>query len=245
MGCGQSTIQGEAVIAVMGMTGSGKSSFIQRVSKKQTAAVGHGLQSDTSAVSLHTVHRGNGRVHLVDTPGFDNSRLSDVEVLKLLAFWLSMAYSAGIRIGGIIYMQRITDLRMSGTSLRSLEAFKQLCGPDAFPGITFLTTGWDIPVISRDGHARAAAQQRQAELENTPRCVGDILAGGGAAMALLPGREAALALVDAIIRRRHNLVLRIQVEMTVGSAALGETGAGRTLREAHRRDMARAAELDA
>jgi len=184
-------------------------------------------------------------VHLVDTPGFDDNRLSDVEVLKLMAFWLSMAYSSGICIGGIIYMHRITDLRMSGTALRSLETFKRLCGPDAFHGVTFLTTGWDIPAISRGAHARAAAQQRQAELENTPRFAGDILAGGGAAVALLPGRETALAVVDAIVRRGHNLVLSIQVEMAVGTTTLGETGAGRSLREAHRRDMARAAELDA
>jgi hypothetical protein len=183
-------------------------------------------------------------VHLVDTPGFDDNRLSDVEVLKLMAFWLSMAYSFGVRIGGIIYMQRITDLRISGTALRSLEAFKRLCGPGAFHGVTFLTTGWDIPVIGRDESVRAAAQKRQEELENTPRFAGDILAGGGASVALLPGREAALAVVDDIIRRGHNLILSIQLEMAVGSVALGETSAGRTLRDAHRREMARAAELD-
>ena len=39
----------DVVIAVMGMTGSGKSSFIQRVSQKQSTAVGHGLESGKAA----------------------------------------------------------------------------------------------------------------------------------------------------------------------------------------------------
>jgi len=42
---------GEVVIAVMGMTGSGKSSFIQRVSEKSSAAVGHGLASGSKTTN--------------------------------------------------------------------------------------------------------------------------------------------------------------------------------------------------
>ena len=59
MGCGHSKEpeeveeleeDNEVVIAVMGMTGSGKSSFIQRVSEKSSTAVGHGLQSGKKIV---------------------------------------------------------------------------------------------------------------------------------------------------------------------------------------------------
>jgi len=44
-------------------------------------AVPHAVEIDTSDISLHTIHHGPGghRVHLIDTPGFDSNRCSDVE----------------------------------------------------------------------------------------------------------------------------------------------------------------------
>ncbi|KAK3369258.1 hypothetical protein B0T24DRAFT_357470 [Lasiosphaeria ovina] len=221
----------------MGMTGSGKSTFVATCTGQPYQLVGHGLDSFTRGVSLHTLARLGVRVHLVDTPGFDDNRRSDVDVLRELAFWLSQAYRSGIRLCGIIYLQRVTDVRLSGTALRALDAFKQMCGPEAFAGVTLLTTGWGL--VNHDEHLRALAGARQAELERTHRFWGEILAKGGRSAALPPGQQEALDAVDDIVRCRQSLVLGIQIEMAVESMTLRETGAGQVLCEAYRLDNAK------
>jgi hypothetical protein len=50
--------------------------------------VGHGLQSHTSQMTAIRVKRGNSYVVLVDTPGFDDTYLSDYDILKLVSDWL-------------------------------------------------------------------------------------------------------------------------------------------------------------
>lgn len=51
--------------------------------------VGHGLQSCTEELQ-HAQFDYNGRqVVLVDTPGFDDTKRSDTEVLKLIAAFLT------------------------------------------------------------------------------------------------------------------------------------------------------------
>src|SRR6202044_2750014 len=72
-------------IAVMGVTGAGKSSFISLLSDK-TVAVGHDLQACTQSVDVYACKLFPGRnVYLIDTPGFDDTKRSDTEVLRELA----------------------------------------------------------------------------------------------------------------------------------------------------------------
>jgi hypothetical protein len=106
-----------------------------------------------------------------------------------------------------------------------MDAFKELCGPDAYPGVTLLTTFWDV-VQQQSEDVRGAALRRQAELDASPHFGQDILTRGGRSAALRPGRAHALALLDDIVRRHHRLALRIQVEIVA---------AGRALRDGHRR----------
>jgi len=64
-------------------------------------------------------------------PGFDDTSRSDTDVLKDVAFFLSQTYKHTVRLAGIIYLHRITDMRMAGSSLRNLTMFKKLCGDEA------------------------------------------------------------------------------------------------------------------
>ena len=191
----------------------------------------------TSSVSLHTVVRGDRKIHLIDTPGFDDNRSSDVDVLREMAFWLDQAHSGGIKLGGILYLHRITDCRLSGSALRGLNTFKQLCGPEAFPGVFMLTTFWESVDNDRDMREHALARQR--ELESTTSFWGEIMTVGGQSRQLRQGREAALVIIDELTRQSHSLTLKIQLEMAVQSKMLRDTSAGRVLCEAHRYDMSR------
>ncbi|KAF2805835.1 uncharacterized protein BDZ99DRAFT_479866 [Mytilinidion resinicola] len=69
------------VIAVCGMTGSGKSSFIQKVSGEQMK-VGDGLKSCTTEVQEVSCRVGRHEITLVDTPGFGDDTRNDVDVLE-------------------------------------------------------------------------------------------------------------------------------------------------------------------
>lgn len=55
--------------------------------------VGHTLQSYTSEVNVVRVTFTDGiNVVLVDTPGFDDTYLSDLDILKKIAKWLRDVY---------------------------------------------------------------------------------------------------------------------------------------------------------
>lgn len=57
--------------------------------------------------------------YLVDTPGFDDTLKSDIEILMDVAGWLNKAYKAKIPLTGIIYLHRINDVRVGGTGMKT------------------------------------------------------------------------------------------------------------------------------
>ena len=76
-------------LRVMGATGSGKTSFINLVSGSNLK-VGHGLKSCSTVVQPSTPFELDGRlVTLIDTPGFDDTTMSDTDILKVIAAFLS------------------------------------------------------------------------------------------------------------------------------------------------------------
>jgi len=86
---GQQGADKGAIIAIMGATGAGKSSFINLVTGANFA-VGAGLKSCTKGIEVSPPFMLDGRrVALVDTPGFDDTNMTDTEVLTLIALFLS------------------------------------------------------------------------------------------------------------------------------------------------------------
>jgi len=81
---------------------------------------------------------------LVDTPGFDDDNLSDSDILKLLVDWLASTYRSGKKLNGILYLHRITDARMRGSSLRNFKVFKELIGDEFQENVTLGTTCWSL-----------------------------------------------------------------------------------------------------
>ncbi|KAF9484397.1 hypothetical protein BDN70DRAFT_917762 [Pholiota conissans] len=137
----------DIVIAVMGPSGTGKSSFINKLLGKDVAQASGGLQSCTEEVRafgcFHPL-RSNQRIIVVDTPGFDDTRTTDFDVLKSIAEWLENTYNKRIKLSGILQFHSIRDSRMRRTPLRNLEMFQRLCGPRALKNVILLTTFWDV-----------------------------------------------------------------------------------------------------
>ena len=146
---------------VAGGTGVGKSSFINTLSRDgpSRARVGRTLQSCTSEIECFPCvdHRGR-RYNLIDTPGFDDSRISDAEVLSKFARFLSDLYARGQKIHGVIFMHRITDVRLAGSAIRTAQIIRKICGEHFRGFFAFVTSMWDL-VLDRD-----SAMKREAEL---------------------------------------------------------------------------------
>jgi hypothetical protein len=89
---------------------------------------------------------GSKGITLIDTPGFDDSVLSDLEILKMLADWLKKDCEKGQLLTGIIYLHPITKTRIEGSTRRVMSIIKKLCGEDNMKNVVLTTTFWnDIP----------------------------------------------------------------------------------------------------
>ncbi|KAF5359590.1 hypothetical protein D9756_003428 [Leucocoprinus leucothites] len=136
--------ESDTVIALMGPTGSGKSSLISTLAEADQG-VGHDLMSHTSEIKAIRVRVPDEdfEVVLVDTPGFDDTYKSDYEILQMISEWIKQVGHQNILLDGILYLHRISDNRMAGTPLRNLDVFEKLCGPQAFSRVVMVTTMWD------------------------------------------------------------------------------------------------------
>ncbi|PPQ76188.1 hypothetical protein CVT26_009362 [Gymnopilus dilepis] len=229
----------DIVIAVMGCTGTGKSSFIRLLTGDQTVEVGHKLSSQTSDVRVSSFQdpATARRVTVVDTPGFDDSRtqFTDTEVLKKISEFLVNEYKGNRKLNGIIYLTRISDPRFGGQSTRNLNMFKSLCGSETFKNVVVLTTFWD--------HVSASeGAEREAELKEN--FFSKFVAGGARFMRHDRTIESALRVLAHVntLAPRH---VRIQEEIVLEGKKLEETEAGgirkeelAQLIEKHQREVA-------
>ncbi|UKZ61156.1 uncharacterized protein TrAtP1_002426 [Trichoderma atroviride] len=207
----------DVVIAVMGVTGAGKSTFISLFAKD--AQVGHGLQSCTANVSIHAATVNGQKCYLVDTPGFDDTNRPDSEILREVANWLNISHEAKIKLAGIIYLHRISDNRLGGAAMKNLRMFKRLCGRDSLACVVLATTMWNKADLLVD-------EQREKELLNRPDFWADMVKQGSQVFRHDNGRESATTIMKYIFGKRHRVTLDIQKEMASGKT-LDETGAGR------------------
>ena len=79
-------------------------------------------------------------VHLIDTPGFDDTRKSDTDVLKDIAGWLLVAYRDNIRLSGMVYLHSISETRMKGSHMTNLRMFQKLAGLKNMKHVILTTT---------------------------------------------------------------------------------------------------------
>lgn len=159
------------------------------------------------------------KILLFDTPGFNDTYRSDAEILKEIAAALVGLYKENIRLAGIIYLHRITDPRMSGTSVKSLEIIQALCGSSNFKSITVVMNMWSS--IDEE-----TAKRRELELRET--FWEPLLSHGSTARPHFGTKESALAIVRSIVENAEPaLMLAIQDQLVEQKMKLDATDAGR------------------
>ncbi|KAL4062804.1 P-loop containing nucleoside triphosphate hydrolase protein [Scleroderma yunnanense] len=193
----------------MGPTGAGKSSFVSRATGAAGDGVGHTLTSHTSEIKATRYKIGGASVVLVDTPGFDDTKKSDLEILESIANWLGETYKEGALLSALLYFHRITDNRMAGTPLKNLRVFQRLCGNNAMSQIVLTTTMWD-------------------EVDEEEAIWKPMIAQGSTTFRYLNTQESAMELIVQLVAKKRREV-RLQKEIANKHMELRETSAGQEL----------------
>ncbi|KAF9259855.1 hypothetical protein L218DRAFT_963229 [Marasmius fiardii PR-910] len=210
-------------IMLVGGTGTGKTTFIN-VASGGNFSIGNGLQSCTRDVAEAPPFLiGDREVILVDTPGLDDTTRSDAEILSVIANYLLKLHTEHTTLSGIAYLHRITDVRMSGSSARSLKLFMKLCGNKQLRNVIIVTTRWGMVDL-------ATAERRESQLRNL--FFNGVLSRGAMLARHANAREEALNILRqslTIAMESPLLPLQIQVEMGDQRKKFMDTGAGREL----------------
>ena len=168
----------------------------------------------------------NGReVWFIDTPGFDDTHRSDVDILATIANWVQQANYERKHLSGIIYFHRIADPRMEGSSMKNLRMFQKLCGEKNFGNVILCTTMWD-QVKEEEG------RRREQELESEATFWSNLISRGAQVMRH-HGPDLAVSarkIAESLIQK-DTIVLQLQEELDRNGSLL-DTSAGRLLNSA-------------
>jgi len=163
-------------------------------------------------------------VVLVDTPGFDDTTRSDVDILRDIAFFLASLHMKNAKIAGIVYLHRITDPRISGSAMKNLQVLQKLCGSHNFGSVVLTTTMWGD--VGLDPEAERLAAKRESELQK-PAFWGTMLQQGSQMVRHTGKADSARGIVARLIDKDTHVELDIQRELVVEQKTLEETEAGR------------------
>ncbi|KAF9259474.1 hypothetical protein L218DRAFT_1058798 [Marasmius fiardii PR-910] len=205
----------------MGATGSGKTTFINAASGG-SLRIGQDLRSCTSTVQLSPIFTLGGReVILIDTPGFDDTNKSDYDILKMIAAFLATTYEEGQKLTGVIYMHRISDLRMGGIARRNFSMFKELCGESSLKNVAVVTNMWgQVP--------QDVGEAREAQLMGEDDFFKPVLDKGAQMVRHDNTPQTARAILLHLVQKRP-LPLRIQTELVDEKKNIANTAAGAEL----------------
>ncbi|KAJ7587369.1 P-loop containing nucleoside triphosphate hydrolase protein [Mycena floridula] len=226
----------DIVIPIMGPTGAGKSSFINKLMGNDAMTVGHDLQSCTAQLDYAILHssehpqlgvEGQHRIIILDTPGFDDTFETDYEILRRISVWLTHSYSDGMKLAGVVYLHDISQTRMLGSTRKNFEMFRKLCGLKASPHIVLTTTKWNR--VGED-------EGKRRETQLVEKFWNGIIEQKAKTCRFTLTQDSALHVIKQVIHSaelavegaKHSLL--IQQELVAIEKRLAETDSGRNLR---------------
>lgn len=228
----------------MGKTGAGKSSMIKLLGGKDRdgsePTVDDGLEScrflaivgvvwlhtvvltfnpGTTTPSIYQTSIDNKMILLLDTPGFDDSEQTNLDILREIVsnLYLFALRPTEVEVRGVIFLHDITETRLSGSQRVTWQILKAICGENSMKNVLVGTTQW-----SSEGDRRFQNEElREKELYDkhwngiykSSRVVyGD--------------RENALQIIRDLLARPPSLLL-VQTEMINPPHTVEVTTAGR------------------
>ncbi|CUA69843.1 hypothetical protein RSOLAG22IIIB_04098 [Rhizoctonia solani] len=159
------------LIALFGATGTGKTTFINDASGANLE-VGELLESCTHEVTPTGIFQLDGQnIVLFDTPGFDDTELSDTDILKQITAFLTITYEQGHKLTGIIYLHRVGDVRVGGVTRRTFQILRGLCGQDTLSNVLIVTNMWSDPPTAKE-------TRNEDQLRDNPKFFQPAIAAG-------------------------------------------------------------------
>ena len=162
-------------------------------------------------------------IHLIDSPGFDDGAVTDVEVLKHIADYVNTTYRLKQNLAGVLYLHDITKAKLGGVGLTNLRMLKEIIGKEAFANCAFITTKWGC---SNDPQGEEA---REKELGSNEKYFGGMLRSHAKMKRFDPKtRETALDIITPYLENKFTLKISRQMADPRGpKLALGDTDAGK------------------
>jgi hypothetical protein len=183
----------------------------------------------TTKVEVYPLERDGQTIWLIDTPGFDDTNISDADVLEDLAYWLSKSFQSGTLLSGMIYLHPISNNRMQGSAVKNLRIMKKLIGDKSLHCVVLGSTMW-VNVEKRMG------VEREEELIKTSHFWGEMVRRGSAVLRHAGSQSSALAIIDHIVRKRTKVVLDLQEQIVNQHRSVIETEAGKEVESALRKE---------
>lgn len=212
----------ETLIAVIGVTGAGKTTFVSRATGRTDLEIGHGIDSCTQDIIPITFNLDGRKVTLIDTPGFDDSERSDADILGLIAAYMAHTYTEGVLLTGILFLQPINQPRLQGSEVRRTRLFKKLLGENAYQRVIIATTMWNQL-------SESEAMARQNERASRNDVWGDMVSRGARVMRHDDNAQSATAIMRRLAQFRTPVELQIQQELIETGGRVALTSAGKQL----------------
>ncbi|EDR05892.1 uncharacterized protein LACBIDRAFT_302516 [Laccaria bicolor S238N-H82] len=225
----------DVIIPVIGVTGVGKSLFVNTLAGKPEVVVGDDLQSCTDKVQPVTINPSlvnsrkasyhGRRLIVVDTPGFDSTFGDDATTLRGIVENLATRYGPDIKIGGIIHLHDV-NLRPHHDFSKYLD---KICELFTEPKTLILgTTKW--------GADDARRAERECKLDSLINHFwGKLIKDGATVRKFTGSQDSAWEMVEAILDDGKSTlcrteVLQIQEELVHAKKLVADTEAGQQLR---------------
>ncbi|KAI0100424.1 P-loop containing nucleoside triphosphate hydrolase protein [Nemania sp. FL0031] len=213
----------QVVIGVFGMTGAGKSTFINTVTGRNDARVGRGLTSETAICQAYNFKASSDlSFSLIDTPGFNDTFLDDDEIFMQVAEFMKTTYQSHIKLTAVLYLHPIHHERLERSSLCHLSMFRELCGPDYYKHVVLATTFWSKV-------QRHVGVKRQEELAQKDEFWGKLKRQGAEIVELPDNRQLCIELLLRLARTHSAAPLQVQVELVDKGLTIGQTKASQII----------------
>jgi len=160
---------------------------------------------------------------LIDTPGFNDTKRSDRDILHHIVEYLSEQYHENKLLSGIIYLHPITATRMSGTAMTQLKVFKELCGHKSFGNVLIGTTGWDENVDQS-----VAKSKEEMLCDPFDGYLGELMEAGAKYVRVSRDYEKCLALLDGFVSKESR-ALKVQEDMAGPNASFETSDVAKAL----------------
>ena len=138
--------------------------------------------------------------------------------MRDIGAWLSSSYKKGKLLSGIIYLHRITDVRMDGTSIQYVRMFQRLCGQDALKNVLLTTTQWS-------GFNQEQEERREKELQDGDFW-GELITAGASVARFMGDERSGLGLIDKLMGNEPKPIC-VQKELVDRGIEMPQTSAGK------------------